>query len=771
MKKKILSILILMFALSLLMVAFSACGVKEPEHKHNFSKQVIEIEYLASPATCQTPEKYYYVCSCGERGTETYENGQKVDHLFSNYVYNNDASCIEKGTETAFCEFGCNKFHIREVEDSLLSHSFTNYVYDNNATCQANGTETARCDYGCDNVHTIEKENSALGHNWCKNGEPNVSCTLSFGTQSYKCSRCQETKREMVSSVLIDAPSVHQNLAVGETCSHCNNQVIDKDGGSLVIKISADNYQVEHYLGTAVGFSKYKSYIKSAYISNSVTAIGDSAFAGYSLTNIVIPDSVISIGENAFTNCTSLKEITLPFTGASKNDNVNCHFGYLFGAKNYNENATCVPNLLNKVTITGNAIKDYAFYNCISLSNINLNNNLTNIGEYSFASCHSLSSVVVPDSVVSIGESAFRNCTSLLELTLPFVGASENDANYSHFGYVFGAITYGGNKGYVPISLAKVTITGGNINSYAFYGCSSLTSIIVPNNLTAINDYAFYGCSSLTNFSIPSGVATIGIRSFYGCSSLKDLVVPNSVTYIRSYAFSYCSAIKNIVLGSGVISIGERAFYGCNCLSNFSVKVDNSVYKSINGVLYSKDGKTLLLYPASKQNKGFNLPSAVVNISEYAFYGCNFLTSISLPDSLLIIGKESFSYCSSLKEIAIPDSVEVIDNDAFSYCSSLTRVYIGNGVVSIGEWAFSSCHMLTNVVIGSNVTTIGSYAFCDCTSLKEIFISKNVTNLGAGVFDGCTLLTVYCQASKALSGWDSNWNYSDLPVVWNYVLK
>ena len=141
----------------------------------------------------------------------------------------------------------------------------------------------------------------------CGNG------TLSGGTQSYKGGRCTVTKTENVTSVLSGAPDTHNGLSVGDACQHCGKEVLAKNGNSLVMKISESNYQVEHYAGKAVGFSKYKDYIKSAYISDSVTEIGNDAFYNYSaLTSVEIPNSVTKMGNYVFYGCSSLENMTIP---------------------------------------------------------------------------------------------------------------------------------------------------------------------------------------------------------------------------------------------------------------------------------------------------------------------------------------------------------------------------------------------------------------------------------------------------------------------------
>jgi hypothetical protein len=152
-----------------------------------------------------------------------------------------------------------------------------------------------------------------------------------------------------------------------------------------------------------------------------------------------------------------------------------------------------------------------------------------------------------------------------------------------------------------------------------------------------------------------------------------------------------------VTIGNSVTSIGSYAFRGCEGLTSVNVSENNSAYKSIDGNLYSKDGKTLIQYAISKTDTSFTIPDGVTSIGNFAFEDCTSLTSVTIPDSVTSIG-----------------------NFAFYYCTSLTSVTIGNGVTSIGSHAFSDCSSLTSVTIGNGVTSIGNNAFFDCSSLSII---------------------------------------------------
>ena len=329
--------------------------------------------------------------------------------------------------------------------------------------------------------------------------------------------------------------------------------------------------------------------------------------------------------------------------------------------------------------------------------------------------------------VTSIGNCAFYYCSSLASVTIPEGVTSIGD-------YAFDGCS----------SLASVTIPEGvtSIGDRAFDGCSSLASVTIPEGVTSIGNSAFYGCSSLASVTIPEGVTSIGYGAFRSCSSLASVTIPESVTSIGNGAFWGCSSLASVTIPEGVTSIGDSAFSDCSSLTSVNIS-DLSAWCRIDFEGY---GANPLDYAHNLYLNGvlvtdLVIPEDVSEIKSYAFSGCSSLASVTIPNSVTSIGGEAFYGCSSLASVTIPNSVTSIGGGAFWNCSSLTSVTIPESVTSIGNSAFGGCSSLTSVTIPESVTSIGNGAFHDCSSLTSVTIPESVTSIGDYAFDGCSSLT------------------------------
>ena len=236
-------------------------------------------------------------------------------------------------------------------------------------------------------------------------------------------------------------------------------------------------------------------------------------------------------------------------------------------------------------------------------------------------------------------------------------------------------------------------------------------------------------------------VTSIGASAFRGRTSIKSIMIPDSITNIGQRAFYECSSLENVIIGSDVTSIGERSFWHCTSLICIKIDSNNKYYKSIDGNLYSKDGKQLIQYAIGKTNSTFDVPNGVTNIANSAFRNCTSLESVTISSGVTNIGSAAFYECSSLVSVNIPEGVTSIGYYAFQDCSSLTSIVIPDSVTGSLYETFHNCTSLTSVTIGNGVTSIDYHAFDNCTSLASISIGNSVTSIGHCVFYKCTSLT------------------------------
>ena len=621
--------------------------------------------------------------------------------------------------------------------------------------------------------------------------------------------KCLKMKRTFINQIVLTAA-----FALAPLFAHA--YVFEADGiyynitslSDLTVEVTYETTNYNSYSGK-ITIPDTVTYNGKTY---AVTSIGEYAFRSCShLTSITIPDAVTSIGSSAFYNCTSLTSVTIG----------------------------------DAVTSIGN----YAFYYCTSLASVTIPDAVTSIGEYAFRECSSLTSVTIGDAVTSIGKSAFSYCSHLTNIicsgTVPPTCASTScfsnyDATlhvptdavetyastsvWKKFATILGytelpifeddginyiitshedlevEVSAGDYTGEITIP-ETVTYSGKtyavtSIGEYAFYNCSSLTSVTIGDAVTSIGSYAFRNCSSLTSVTIGDAVTSIGSYAFYYCRSLTSITIPDAVTSIGSSAFYNCSILTSVTIGDAVTSIGSNAFYNCSnltkiiCCNETPPQCDGtSSFDNYNATLYvpvdavdtyaatevwgyfatilgytelpifEDDGINYIItsyedleveVSAGDYTGEITVPEtvtysgktyAVTSIGEYAFYNCSSLTSVTIGDAVTSIGNYAFYYCSSLASVNIPDAVISIGEYAFSECRSLTSVTIGDAVTSIGKSAFNYCISLTSVTIGDAVTSIGRSAFYLCTSLTSINIPDAVTSIGSAAFCYCSSLT------------------------------
>lgn len=560
-------------------------------------------------------------------------------------------------------------------------------------------------------------------------------------------------------------------------------------------------------------------------IGSNVETIGEYAFFRCSsITELDLGDKLVSFGKSAFGDCDAITSITIPDT-ITKITEYAFYGSENLNEVNFGENVTYVGEYsfyetklwaeeddvlyVNNwiVTVKPEAQKNtdftipegtvgiaaYSFQGCNDFSNLFLPNSLKYIGKRAFAGCEIMGvqfgdeDFTDEDGIVGIGEYAFAWCKSLTTIkffaqkleriesyafyqctllpsidlpdTVNFIGtyafygtklwANSNNVVYAD-DWVVGVNNAAQQAGTLQVkrgtrglsdfafygcsSVNQITLpdTLQYIGSSAFYQCDMLSYVNIPDNIKRIEEFTFYRCFSLSAVDFPSGLEYIGKSAFYQCALLgyeTGIVIPGSVETIEQYAFFGCAAIKFVNIGEGVKEIGKRVFQDCVSITNVT------------------------------------LPGTISSLGAQAFYKNLSLTYLTIGDGITEISDFAFYGCNKLLQVYLPSSVEVVGKNAFAKCSSVTDVVFGSGLTTLKDYAFFDCDIKT-IDLSGNLTTIGNYAFRNNKNLTSVILPSKIEKLGRHVFYGADNLTFYCEAGEIPALWESYWNSYFRPVFW-----
>ena len=511
---------------------------------------------------------------------------------------------------------------------------------------------------------------------------------------------------------------------------------------------------------------KYNGWQTFVEIPDTVTSIGDEAFKNNtSMVSVSIPDSVKSIGDSAFYGCTSLLGVVIP---DSVEKTGRCAF------QKCSKLASAYLPVNEKLTV----INTGTFYECMSLKEIIVPDNIVKIEFDAFYNCRNLKNIDLSKNLITVGYNVFGNCKSISKIEIPkslknfdSTWGSGTNTKYGVFGGCSNLKTvkfeegstivcpalFMGCDGIEEIELPD-TIT--KIGNSAFKSCKNLNKVIISESVTEIDNQAFAECSGLTDVEMQEGLNKICSRAFYKCGKITSINIPDSVETIEFEAFYQCDKLENIKLSENLTIVGYGVFGDCISIGKIEIprtlKGFNTSWGSSTNTSYGvfggcsnlktvkfEEGSTVVcaaLFMGCDGIEKIELPNTITEIGDSSFRNCKNLVKITMNNGIDILEDFVFKGCSSLTTIDIPNTVKAIGSSSFQGCTSLTEVHLSDILKEIPASTFSGCKKLTTINFPSTLTTIGDFAFSGCEFLPEAILPSGVEKIESNAFKNCKAL-------------------------------
>ena len=439
---------------------------------------------------------------------------------------------------------------------------------------------------------------------------------------------------------------------------------------------------------------------------------------------------------------------------------------YNYYSESYKDNTSyqhITSNLENvNLPSTLTYISDSAFYNCVKLNNVEIPGTVTAIGDYAFWNCKAATINILRNTAdVTIYQHTFTNVPNVKYFDYYSYTNGNNTFYYNVFdgnavlqktvttdtdltlpttlgGYTLVKV---GNMGVANCTTLTSIVIPANISElsdYAFSGCTGLVTVTIPATCLHVGNYAFNGCTSITTTTIAEGVKYVGDYAFFNCKNLQEIVIPDSCEYLGQGAFYNCSGMKSATIGITVPTIEDYTFMNCSSLETIVVglkvtSIGNYAFKNCTsigritlrkGLVSIGDGAFMNCSSISR----VTLAATINDIGSYAFYGCSSLGSVTIPAAVTTIKQSTFENCTSLTTASYSGTVEVIENRAF-YGTAVSAFEFKNGLAKLGSDAFAKT-ALTNVVLPDSLSVIGQHVFdhCQLTSVSMPSCVKLDTN-------------------------------------------
>ena len=451
-----------------------------------------------------------------------------------------------------------------------------------------------------------------------------------------------------------------------------------------------------------------------------------------SLASITIPAGVQEIGEYAFYGCSALTELRF-----AENSQLKGIYDYAFASSGLTE--FIMPEGLLEI---GN----YAFQNA-ALTKLECNDQLTSIGDYAFAGCtlSDTKALKFPATLERMGKGMLADARSIEELTLPSIedytltdifDAMDQRLSLRKVEILGGSLMHSGAFTYWCID--EVVLPDGltSIGTAAFFD-GTIGSVNIPQSVAVLEDGAFR-YTNIEQLTLPEGLQRIE-EGVFNSSTIRSVNLPESLVFIGTTAFANTN-IESMTISAKVKEIGDGAFSGCKNLMSIDVDSGNPNYASQDGILYTKDLSALISVPGGLSGK-IVIPDGIKKIPNDAFYACDKLIKVVLPETVNYLGDRAFSECHNLEYVNIPAAVSYIGDECFYQCHNLRAAEILNGSVELCGSIFYACNKLESVSLPEGIPVIPTYMFIYCTSLKEIRIPNSVSQIGYMAFENCHSLT------------------------------